>query len=233
MLARAALAASLMFTVQSVSAEVSKPEARDANAREVPNVSASQVKPSWQAHSCHEDDVDIVPPEAPCTGVLITIDVSTNTLYLVRDGNVVAQSSAATGTERVLKKGTTVWLFHTPRGHLRVLRKIVDPVWRKPDWAYVEVGKPVPPPNSPSRMVRNHLGRYALDLGDGILIHGTDETTSIGRKASHGCVRLPDGMLRRLWSSVPVGADVFIFESAPPMTHGNHGPEHHSDLDFR
>jgi hypothetical protein len=237
-LARTIVAASLMFSVQSVVAvELPKPQSGDPEVQGVPSASTSRQASSpspchwWQLH-CDDIEIEGLPPEAPRTGMVITIDLSTNTLFLVKDGSVVSRSPAATGTERVLRKGSRVWAFHTPRGHLRVLRKIIDPVWRKPDWAYVEAGKPVPPPDSPRRLVRNHLGRFALDLGDGILIHGTDETDSIGRRASHGCVRLPDNMLAQLWKTVPVGTDVFIYESAPPAMTSNGGPEHHSDLDY-
>jgi L,D-transpeptidase YbiS len=122
-----------------------------------------------------------------------------------------------------------VWLFRTPRGHHKVLRKIEDPVWRKPDWAFVEAGEKIPPLDSPKRLVKNHLGKYALDLGDGIMIHGTDDIDSIGRKASHGCVRLPDKALETVWANTQVGTDVFIFESGSA---GGAVVERHSDLDF-
>lgn len=178
----------------------------------------------WQIHC--DDTVEGLPADAPREGTVVTIDVSTNLAYLFRDGQLIARSPAATGTGRVLKKGHQVWLFHTPRGHLHVLRKIVDPIWKKPDWAFVEEGKPVPPPDSPKRLVKGHLGKYALDLGEGIMIHGTDDASSIGRLASHGCIRLPDAMLSRVWQAARVGTDVYIFESRPQTD------EHHSDLDY-
>jgi len=113
---------------------------------------------------------------------------------------------------------------------LKVLRKIQDPVWTKPDWAFVEAGERVPPPNSPLRKVKGHLGKFALDLGDGIMIHGTEEFDSIGRKASHGCIRLPDDMLETVYNTAAVGTDVFIFQSRVPQTAAK--TERHSDLDF-
>ncbi len=152
---------------------------------------------------------------APQASVAIMIDVSTNTAYLVRDGVVEAQSPAATGSEKVLIHGDDEWLFHTPLGHMTVQRRILDPVWRKPDWAFIEAGEPVPPPDSPKRYVKNHLGKYALYLGDGIMIHGTDDADSIGRYVSHGCVRVPNDMLERLWQETKVGTDVYIYESQP------------------
>ena len=162
-----------------------------------------------------QPEIQGLPDEAPRSGVVITVDVSTNTAYLFRDGVMEARSPAATGTEKTLIRGIDEWIFHTPEGHMKVLRRIVDPVWRKPDWAYIEAGEPVPPPNAPERYVKHHLGRFALDLGDGIMIHGTDDAGSIGHYASHGCIRLPNGMLERLWNETTVGTDVYVFESRP------------------
>ena len=160
-------------------------------------------------------EIEGLPDDAPRTGTLITVDVSRNTLYLFEDGEPVLKAPVATGTGKMLVHGDDVWAFHTPRGHLRVLRKIVDPVWRKPDWAFIEDGEPIPPPDSPKRLVKGHLGKYALDLGDGILIHGTDDADSIGRKVSHGCIRMPDNALARVYNAVKVGTDVYVFDSQP------------------
>jgi L,D-transpeptidase ErfK/SrfK len=156
-----------------------------------------------------------LPPEAPRTGTVITVDVSTNRAYLFRDGELVRSSSAATGSDKVLRQGRRVWWFRTPRGRHVVQRKVVDPVWTKPDWAFVEEGKKVPPPDSPQRKEKGTMGKYALDLGERVMIHGTNDPKSIGRRVSHGCVRLPNDMLAFLWKEVEVGTEVFIFESQP------------------
>jgi L,D-transpeptidase YbiS len=176
-----------------------------------------------------QDAVEGLPDDAPRIGTIITVDISTNTLYLFQDGQPLVKTSVATGKGTVLRHGSHVWAFHTPRGHLKVLRKLVDPVWRKPDWAFIEDGDRIPPPDSPIRYVKGHLGKYALDLGDGILIHGTDDVDSIGRKASHGCIRLPDDALEKVYDGVKVGTDVYIFESAPVVESTS---EIHSDLDI-
>ena len=156
-----------------------------------------------------------MPPDAPLDGTFISIDLSTNHAYLFVDGALVKKSRCASGSEKTLEYGDDVWLFRTPRGHLKVLHKIVDPVWRKPDWAFIEEGRPIPAPDSPDRLVHGKLGKYALDLGDGILIHGTDDSSSIGRRVSHGCVRLPDDMIEAVYNAARVGTDVYIFESDP------------------
>jgi L,D-transpeptidase ErfK/SrfK len=156
-----------------------------------------------------------LPDESLREGVVITIDVSTNTAWLYRDGELLGSSRVATGSDKILRRGSRVWFFRTPRGRMAVENKIVDPIWTKPDWAFVEEGKKVPPPDAPSRRVKGKMGRYALDLGGGILIHGTDDPKSIGKKASHGCIRMPSKMLEQVYREADVGTTVYIFDSNP------------------
>ncbi|MBV9478621.1 MAG: L,D-transpeptidase [Acidobacteria bacterium] len=163
----------------------------------------------------HAEEIEGLPADAPHAGTLVTIDVSTNHAYLFKDGQLVRSSAAATGSDKVLKQGRHVWWFRTPRGLHQVLRKITNPVWHKPDWAFVEEGKAVPPADSPLRLERGKMGKYALDLGESVMIHGTDDPKSIGRRVSHGCIRLPNDMLSVLWNEVDVGTPVYIFESRP------------------
>lgn len=160
-------------------------------------------------------EVEGLPPEAPRTGKVITIDVSTNQVYFFNDGSLIKKSMAATGSDKVLRQGRKVWWFRTPRGKHAVVRKIKDPVWNKPDWAFVEEGKPIPPADSPLRLEKGTMGKYALDLGDRVMIHGTNKPKSIGQRASHGCIRLPNDMLSLLWKEVEVGTEVHIFDSQP------------------
>ena len=152
-----------------------------------------------------------LPADAPREGVLITVDAEANILYLFKDGQLVARDKAATGMDKTLKKGNRVWLFRTPRGMMTVQNKIVDPIWTKPDWAFVEKGKTPPAWNSPKRKEKGTLGKYALDLGDGILIHGTKEKKSLGTKASHGCIRLGDAMLKMVYQHAEVGTMVYVY----------------------
>ncbi len=183
----------------------------------------------WQFKDCQKQErFEGLPDDAPRVGPLVTVDVARNVLYLFQDGRLIDKASVATGSETVLKKGKKTWLFHTPRGRMKVLRKIEDPVWVKPDWAYIEEGKSVPPADSPRRQVRGKLGKYALDLGDGILIHGTDDIESFGKRVSHGCIRVPDDTLEEVWKATSAGTPVYIFESEPVQTAA---ADRHSDLD--
>lgn len=170
-----------------------------------------------------------LPPEAPRTGPVITIDVSTNQAYFFRDGVLVKKSKAATGSDKILRSGRKVWWFRTPRGRHSVVRKVKDPVWVKPDWAFVEEGKRIPPHDSPLRKEKGTMGKYALDLGDRVMIHGTNDPKSIGRRVSHGCIRLPNDMLTLLWKEVEVGTEVHIFESVAREASNSRGI---NDLDL-
>ncbi len=183
----------------------------------------------WQFRKCDQASIVGLPPEAPQTGVVITVDVSKNHAYLFQDGQLLADGPAATGKESVLEHGDDVWVFHTPRGHLKVLRKVTDPVWTKPDWAFLEAGEAIPPPDSPKRQEKGVMGKYALSLGDGIYLHGTNDPHSLGRNASHGCIRLPAKLIAKMYQVAKVGTDVYLFDSEQPQTAAMPA----SDLDFK
>lgn len=145
-------------------------------------------------------------------GVYIAVDTVANRLYLVRDGQIEREAVCSTGTGGVLEDPATGkrWVFETPRGVHRVLQKIKNPVWNKPDWAFVEDGLPIPK-NAALRMDTYSLGDYALYLGDGYLIHGTLYQRLLGRSVTHGCVRLGDADLEAVWKAAAIGTRVYIY----------------------
>lgn len=102
------------------------------------------------------------------------------------------------------------WLFETPAGVFAVGRKEEDPVWYAPDWHFIEKGRPVPAANSPQRYFPGDMGEYALYLGDGLAIHGTKDQSSVGRAASHGCMRLSKVGIATVYPLVKVGTKVII-----------------------
>jgi L,D-transpeptidase-like protein len=69
----------------------------------------------------------------------------------------------------------------------------------------------IPPFLTQNRTIKGELGRYALDLGDGYLIHGTADPKSIGRAVTHGCIRLGDYDIAWLYQMVPTGTVVHIY----------------------
>jgi len=143
----------------------------------------------------------------------IVIDAKTNKLYLKKGFKLLWQADCSVGRGGMLvdKKSGQRWDFVTPRGEFRVIGKATNPAWRKPDWAYVETGEPIPAPDDPQRLVQGELGAYVFNLGDGYLIHGTKDERVLGGPASHGCVRLGADDLKKLYETVPTGTRVFIF----------------------
>lgn len=69
----------------------------------------------------------------------------------------------------------------------------------------------VPPVGSKNRKVEGVLGKFKLDTGNGILLHGTDKPSSIGKAATHGCMRLRDEDIEWLYDYVPVGTRIYIY----------------------
>jgi lipoprotein-anchoring transpeptidase ErfK/SrfK len=69
----------------------------------------------------------------------------------------------------------------------------------------------IPPVNTPQRHFDKVLGRYRLNLGDGYAIHGTQETAKLGQAVSHGCVRVGDSDIERLYAMAQVGDEVIIY----------------------
>ncbi len=142
----------------------------------------------------------------------LVINTTENSFSLYQNRRLVREGICSTGSYISLEgEGDKKWVFKTPRGDFRILNKITDPVWRKPDWAFVEEGLPIPPANHPSRYERGVLGDYALALGDGYLIHGTLYQRFLGLPVTHGCIRLNDEDLKVVYQTLPTGSKVFIY----------------------
>jgi hypothetical protein len=69
----------------------------------------------------------------------------------------------------------------------------------------------VPPFGTRQRQIDEILGTHKLELGNGYLIHGTNDDGSIGDATSHGCVRMYNEDVQQLYRMTPVGTTVFIF----------------------
>jgi hypothetical protein len=69
----------------------------------------------------------------------------------------------------------------------------------------------IPPFGTNQRKYHGVLGTHRLNLGDGYALHGTNRPETIGRSVSHGCVRLRNEDIQKLFEIVPVGTVVFIY----------------------
>ena len=94
----------------------------------------------------------------------------------------------------------------SPSGVYKIMNSIQDPTW------YTK-GKIVPPGKC------NPLGTRWMGLSlKGYGIHGTNRPASIGRNASHGCIRLRNRDVEALFSLMAVGDAVeFVGERTPEL----------------
>jgi L,D-transpeptidase ErfK/SrfK len=109
--------------------------------------------------------------------------------------------------------------FRTPLGRFSVVEKIVNPEWHVPKSIRKE--KPELPDVVPAGP-DNPLGSHALRLSEGtILIHGTNKPWGVGRRVSHGCIRLYPEDISILFRSVRNGTKVTIVRQ--PVKIGERG----------
>ncbi len=145
-------------------------------------------------------------------GQYVVVDTANNRVSLREGERILREMVASCGSGNVLVDpvGGRTWTFDTPRGQFQVRSKVNNPIWIKPDWAYIEEGEPIPPKGA-DRAERNMMGDYALGIGNGYFIHGTLYKRLLGRNVSHGCVRLGDEDLEFLFKTATLGTKVVIF----------------------
>ena len=143
----------------------------------------------------------------------IVVDTARNHLYIKRRDHVMLDALASTGSGTILDKPGDAkgqWIFDTPRGEFMVQTKLLNPVWVKPDWAFVEEGLTIPKTTA-DRMEPGVLGEYALGFGKGYFIHGTLYPRLLGKNVTHGCIRLNDDDLKSVYRLARVGTPIMIF----------------------
>ena len=69
----------------------------------------------------------------------------------------------------------------------------------------------IPPIGTRARQFPGVLGTHRLNLGDGYALHGTQAVRQLGQSVSHGCVRLHNDDIARLYSMASVGDEVVIY----------------------
>ena len=143
----------------------------------------------------------------------IVVDTARNHLYIKRRDQVMLDALASTGSGTILDKPGEAkgqWIFDTPRGEFSVQSKLVNPVWVKPDWAFIEEVLAIPK-RATDRIEAGVLGEYALGFGKGYFIHGTLYPRLLGKNVTHGCIRLNDDDLKSVYRLARVGTPIMIF----------------------
>ncbi|HEY6490425.1 MAG TPA: L,D-transpeptidase [Terracidiphilus sp.] len=119
---------------------------------------------------------------------LIVVSLQDHKLALLEDGQLKKVYPVAVG-----KPSTP-----SPEGTFTIERRVVNPT-------YFHEGKVVPPgPNNP-------VGTRWMGLSiRGYGIHGTNEPRSVGKAASHGCIRMAKPDLEELYAQMQVGDTVVL-----------------------
>ena len=123
------------------------------------------------------------------TGYRILVDTSRNHLTVFDGDRVLVRETVAVGTG-----GTP-----TPTGHFYITMLVEPP---DPGGAYGPYAYGL---SAYSEVLNTFAG------GDGqVAIHGTNDPSSIGQDASHGCIRMDNRVITRLTRFLPLGTPVDI-----------------------
>ena len=119
---------------------------------------------------------------------LIVVSIPDRKLALIEDGEVVRVYPVAVGAR----------VSESPNGEFTIVNRITNPTYYHP-------GKVIGPgPENP--IGTRWIGLSQPHYG----IHGTNEPQSIGKAASHGCIRMARRDLEELFTLVRVGDTVEI-----------------------
>ncbi len=122
------------------------------------------------------------------SGRVVLVSLVDRKLAVIEDGVVIATFQVAVGAE----------ITPSPNGEFKVVSRIQNPTYYHPG-IVIPAGK------------NNPLGTRWLGLSErGYGIHGTNAPRSIGRAASHGCIRLRNRDVEKLFTLVKVGDTVKI-----------------------
>ena len=126
----------------------------------------------------------------------LTLDRGSFTLRLWKNLKLAETYTVAVGQEGL----------ETPEGLYEIQEMQENPSWHVPesDWAGDLAGQVIPP--GPSNPIK---ARW-MAIFEGAGIHGTEETSSLGTAASHGCVRMSIPDVEELYEQVDIGTPIFI-----------------------
>lgn len=132
-------------------------------------------------------------PVSPFAEVRLVLRLGERRVYVYKKNEVMASYPVAVG-----KAG-----WETPTGNFKVMQMIKNPEWEHP-WT----GEVVPA--GPDNPLGTRWIGFWTDGKNVIGFHGTPNPESIGRPASHGCVRMYDKDVQALFEKVELGTPVIV-----------------------
>jgi lipoprotein-anchoring transpeptidase ErfK/SrfK len=118
----------------------------------------------------------------------IVVDLSAHRLTLFRRNRAVLRTTVGIGAAAT----------PTPTGHFYVNQRLV-PSYKDGPWGPSALGV-----SAFSPVLRTWT------QGGPIGIHGTNDPSSVGRNVSHGCIRVENSVMNRLFSATHAGSPVLI-----------------------
>jgi lipoprotein-anchoring transpeptidase ErfK/SrfK len=200
--ARKAVDAKLDIQVQSVSVSDSRTGRRLAGREDlVKRLTAAMTNPradrSLRARTAKVKPKVSTDEVWEATPTVVTVARDGHTVRVFKRGGVVQSYNVAVGEPK----------YPTPTGQFSVQTKQVNPPWNVPqsDWAGDLAGQTIPGGDPRNPLVARWIG-----FNGAVGFHGTKSIDSLGRSASHGCVRMAPGDVIDLYSRVEVGTPVYV-----------------------
>jgi L,D-transpeptidase ErfK/SrfK len=138
-------------------------------------------------------------PRGPRDGVVLNLADQRLYIFRPKTGAVV---SVPVGV------GRDAW--NTPIGSTKIVRKKANPAWHPPK--SIRLKDPTLP-RVVSAGPQNPLNRFSVYLGlSGYLFHGTNKPMGVGRRVSHGCVRLYPEDIKRLFKTFAIGTRITLID---------------------
>ncbi len=125
---------------------------------------------------------------------------------------VIFRAPVAVGLDRCLPKEEGGNCYFTEPGDYKVRWKVHDPKgieWCIPKFMEKEK-RYADDLKQNKRCFRGSIGNYALNIGKSYAIHGTSNPASIGKNASHGCVRTLNQDIEKIYELMEEGDPVYI-----------------------
>ncbi len=140
-------------------------------------------------------------PDAERRGIIINL-AELRLYYVHPDGETIETHAIGIGRQG----------FETPLGHTRIVRKRKNPTWYPTESSRRENPR-LPRVVGPGPA--NPLGTRALYLGwPTYLIHGTNKPYGVGRRVSHGCIRMYPEQVEALYEKVDIGTPVTVLSQS-------------------
>lgn len=141
-------------------------------------------------------------PELPSIRpILPDVQQETRLVLRIRERRVYVYQGNVVKASYPVAVGRPGW--ETPTGHFQVMQKISNPGWTNPF-----TGEVAPP--GPDNPLGERWIAFWTDGKNFVGFHGTPNPETVGRAASHGCVRMFNTDVRKLFEMVKVGTPVVV-----------------------